>query len=58
MLPAFEALRREPREPVIEMLEHTPPAELVAGRDILRRDQLGRTVVAVPRERFRRIGSC
>jgi hypothetical protein len=33
----------------MEVLERHAPRELVAGRDILRRDGLGRTVVACPK---------
>ena len=36
------------RLPVIELVEHRPPVEKVAPKDFLRRDQLGRTVVACP----------
>jgi len=52
MLPAIEDLlrgARGARREVIEVLEPKPARGLVASRDILRRDELGRTVVAVPK---------
>ena len=47
MLPALETLLERHRE-VVEVFEHKPPRELVAAKDIVRRDNLGRTVVACP----------
>jgi hypothetical protein len=35
-------------KPPVEVLEHEPPRELVASKDIIRKDQLGRNVVVVP----------
>jgi hypothetical protein len=43
----LEALRDRFR-PQVELVEHQPPREAVASRDILRKDQLGRNVVVVP----------
>jgi hypothetical protein len=50
MRPSFEDLiGRGGRRERVEVYERQPPAELVAAKDILRRDQLGRTVVVVPK---------
>jgi hypothetical protein len=39
---------REGWRPPVEVLEHEPRRELVASKDILRQDGIGRTVVACP----------
>jgi|SRR5215207_7697335 len=47
MLPALETLLERHRE-VVEVFEHRPPRELVAAKDIVRVDGLGRRVYACP----------
>jgi hypothetical protein len=48
----FEALVEQfapvGRREVVEVFEATPSRELVAAKDIVRRDQLGRAIVACP----------